>query len=127
MALGTIGYYVYLMVAEWALGEDIYGETMYVIIFFIVNSANLVLPLSKYALIWYESGLEYNDETGEMDCGYFNCMWSLDTHIGWINLDVEMYPDIFKVAQLFSNYLIYLLFPWINEWISENLSSTSDY
>ena len=68
----------------------------------------LILPLSKYAMIWYESELEIGD------CGIFNCFWALNSSVGEINLDVEMYPDIFKVAALFGNFFLYFLFPWVD-------------
>jgi hypothetical protein len=50
------------------------------------------MPLSKYAMIYYESSLE------EGDCGILDCFWALDSYVGEINLEVEMYPDVFKVA-----------------------------
>lgn len=66
--------------------------TTYIIIFVTLNTFNLVMPLSKYAMIYYESSLE------EGDCGMLDCFWALDSYVGEINLEVEMYPDVFKVA-----------------------------
>lgn len=111
MALGTIAYYIYLLVARYALDYSKIFESMeYFIIFCAVNTVNLLVPLAKYAMIYYESELQ------EDDCGYFNCFWALDSYVGQINLDVEMYPDVFKVAGLVGNYFIYLLLPWVDDW-----------
>jgi hypothetical protein len=92
MAVGTIAYYIYILVARYVLNPDIFNDMTHNIIFIIVNSINLILPISKYMMIYYESGLT------DGDCGFMNCFWALDTYVGEINLDVEMYPDLFKTG-----------------------------
>ena len=65
-------------------------------------------------MIWYESELAWDD------CGLFNCFWALDSYVGQINLDVELYPDIVKFGFMARNYIVYLTFPWIDGWMLGN-------
>lgn len=82
------------------------------IAFMSVNAINFLVPLSKYVLIYYESELE------EYDCGIFNCLWALDTWVGQLNLEVEMYPDIGKSAALIGNFLLWFVIPWVDSWMN---------
>merc|ERR1719345_739362 len=112
MSLGTIGYYIYLIVARYAFGfDDIFADPIQIVIFMIVNASNLLVPFSKYIIIWYESELEFDD------CGVFNCLFALDNYVGQLNLEVEMYPDIAKAAALTSNFALFLIFPWVDQWM----------
>ena len=112
LSIGTIGYYVYLLVARYVLDIDVFSENIYIVAFMLTNTGNLILPLIKYAMIYYESTLDKGD------CGVFNCFWSLNSDYGNLNVDVEMYPDVFKVFSLLSNYVTYYVLFWVNEWMS---------
>ena len=112
----TIAYYIMLLIMRYVLGvRDIFSNYIYQIVFAAVNTLNLLVPLSKYAFIYYESDLEWGD------CGLFNCFWALNSYVGEVNLDVEMYPDIFKTAALVLNYAIYMMFPWVDDWVAGKL------
>ena len=78
----------------------------------VTNSVSLALVVAKYGMIWYESSLEWDD------CGFLNCFWALNSYVGQINLDVEMYPDIGKLAAFVLNYFIWMMFPWVDDWMN---------
>ena len=86
-------------------------DIMWIGIFEGLNGLNFLMPAAKYMMIFYESSLDWND------CGVFNCFWALNSYVGQINLDVEMYPDIAKAAALGVNFLLYLLFQWVDDWM----------
>jgi hypothetical protein len=75
------------------------------------NAINFLVPISKYIIIWYEGELGYGD------CGIFECLFALDRYIGQLNLEVEIYPDIIKAGALVSNFGLFLILPWVSEWM----------
>ena len=111
LSVGTIAYYIYLFIARYTLDIDVFSDTTYILAFMLTNTVNLVLPFAKYAMIYYESSLP------EDSCGIFDCFWSMNTEFGNQNVDVEMYPDVFKAASLLGNYVTYYVLFWVNEWM----------
>jgi len=70
LSVGTVGFYVWVFVARFALGQlDVYTALPQMAAFMATNSVNLGLAVAKYAIIYYETELVYPD------CGIFDCLF----------------------------------------------------
>ena len=57
LAVLTILYYIYLVIARYVLDFPVFTDWVNIGIFYGVNSLYLLLPVVKYSMIWYESEL----------------------------------------------------------------------